>query len=119
VNHGKYPPRTMNNLDGLELPPRADRTSLGSDSPPEEAGADNSANNKAAREVKKRNRIPVSCNECRRRKLRSTSFVAPINFIDVIEKTLVRPVFNEAMLTDVNSLNLCPLSSNPPPPFEA
>ena len=65
---------TMDGLDGLELPPRGSRTSIGSDSQAEDVNTNtNSATNKAAREIKKRNRIPVSCNECRRRKLRSST----------------------------------------------
>jgi hypothetical protein len=64
----------MNSSDNLELPTRTDRNSISSDrqqtddSPPTNG---HGSSNSKAREIKKRNRVPVSCNECRRRKLRS------------------------------------------------
>jgi hypothetical protein len=62
----------MNGLDGLELPPRP---SQDSDHGPSDRRTSEDLNespngSNGQRQVKKRNRIPVSCNECRRRKLR-------------------------------------------------
>jgi hypothetical protein len=91
----------MDNSDGLELPPRPAQNS------PERqnTGRKSSNANTDAREIKKRNRIPVSCNECRRRKLRY-HFLKTVTHSDVIGRNPARHVFSEAMPTHVDSLNL-------------
>lgn len=65
----------MDNSDDLALPPRA--AQITRDYQATEQSSSTINGNTTAREIKKRNRIPVSCNECRRRKLRySSSFLS-------------------------------------------
>jgi len=61
--------------------------------------------NSEHRQIKKRNRIPVSCNECRRRKLRFSPHLIESLCLDVIERTPVQHVSKEAKPEAVNSLN--------------
>ena len=58
----------MTGFDNLELPlqPAQNLDRQTSD----DTNPSTNSNNKGNRQIKKRNRIPVSCNECRRRKLR-------------------------------------------------
>lgn len=55
----------MTGTDDLELLPQQPQSS-----PKRGSSGDTANGNNRPRPVKKRNRIPVSCNECRRRKLR-------------------------------------------------
>jgi hypothetical protein len=59
----------MTDIDDLELPPEAPQN-VSDRRDSEETPAGGRGNNGGSRPVKKRNRIPISCNECRRRKLR-------------------------------------------------
>src|SRR5277367_4142746 len=91
----------------LELPPHITPSSDRRDSDDTNTSNATSAN---SRQVKKRNRIPVSCNEYRRRKLRfshppPSPFYKKLTRVDVIVKTHVQHVSNEAMPIIVNSLN--------------
>ena len=58
----------MAGFDDLELPPHATQNP---DQPTsEDTNPSTNSDNIGNRQIKKRNRIPVSCNQCRRRKLK-------------------------------------------------
>ena len=54
----------MDNIDDLELPPKPAQN-IG-----RRVSEEGNSASSGPRQIKKRNRIPVSCSECRRRKLR-------------------------------------------------
>jgi hypothetical protein len=90
----------MTNIDNLGLPPLSAQQQLlpvGSNLPVVGLAS-------STREIKKRNRIPVSCNECRRRKLRLHHFqTTPELMLDATEMTPVPRVSNAVTPPRVNS----------------
>ena len=66
---------------------------------------DTNPNNNNSRQIKKRNRIPLSCNACRRRKLRWGERHSILT-ADAIVQTHVQLVSKEVTPTDVNLLSL-------------
>jgi hypothetical protein len=94
----------MTGFDDVEFPPQPSRN------PDQQTSEDTNPSthsNNGNRQIKKRNRIPVSCNECRRRKLRCAPRKHDVlTRVDVIAKIHAQLVFKEAKPTAVNSPSL-------------